>query len=155
MKIPITQGKFVLIDDQDYEIVSKYKWYFDLGKYASANSPMVHGKRGRTIRMHRLVMNAPEGMEIDHINGDGLDNRKSNLRCCTHAENIHNAKMRKDNTSGYFGVKRNGKNWCAVIHINMKKINLGTYKTKEEAAVAYNEAAYKYHGDFAKLNIFV
>jgi len=152
MKIPLTQGRFALIDDGDFEKVSRYKWYFDKIGYAGANLPMIKGKRG-TIRMHRLLMDFPKRSEIDHVNGNGLDNRKSNLRLCTHAQNIHNSKKRKDNTSGYFGVKRNGNNWCATIWLNMKGISLGTYKTKREAALAYNKGALKYHGEFAKLNI--
>ncbi len=154
MKIPLTQGKFAIIDDEDYPLISSYKWYYDQIGYAATNlSRKKFGKQSHhTLRMHVLLLGKKNGYEIDHVNKNGLDNRRINIRLCRHAENIHNAKMRKDNTSGYFGVKRNGRNWCAQIWNNMKQINLGTYKTKTEAALAYNQAALKYHGEFAKLN---
>lgn len=96
---------------------------------------------------------------IDHINGDGLDNRKQNLRICTKSENACNRGIDRDNTSGYKGVcyisnkTKRVKRWIAQIAINKKHICIGYFHTKEEAAIAYNEAATKYHGEFAKLNI--
>ena len=92
-----------------------------------------------------------------NINGDSLDNRKSNLRICTHAQNSKNLKVRKDNTSGFKGVcftkeRWRGKRWCAYINSNNKRIGLGRFLTKEEAALKYNEAVEKYHGEFGRMN---
>ena len=97
-------------------------------------------------------MSPPDNMEVDHINGDKLDNRKENLRVCTHRENGKNQKISINNTSGYKGVFANHKNWQAVIGVDGKPIYLGTYPSPEKAAEAYDVAAKKYHGDFANLN---
>lgn len=104
-----------------------------------------------------LIMNPPRGMVVDHINGNTLDNRRCNLRVCTHAENARNNTLIKTTTTGYKGVhcaKANGskKPWRSRIKYNYKEIQLGTFDTKQEAAEAYDIAALKYFGEFAKLN---
>ena len=99
-------------------------------------------------------MNTPEGMETDHINGNGLDNRRENLRICSAAENRRNHKMLSTNTSGYNGVSKTSfGNWHTCISVKGKTIHLGTYKEIEKAALAYNMAAKEYFGEFANLNI--
>lgn len=104
--------------------------------------------------MHRLIMNAQNGQMIDHINGNVLDNRKENLRLCNKSTNAMNCKVHKHNTSGYKGVAwhKQMKKWRAYIVINDKQKSLGLYKTKEEAAKAYNKAALELFGEFAKVN---
>ena len=104
--------------------------------------------------LHRLIINSPLGLHTDHINGDRLDNRRANLRVCTHAENARNRGGDSRNKSGYKGVNssKNGKRWMAYIRLAGKTTNLGTYDTKEEAARAYDEAALSLHGEFAWLN---
>ena len=110
--------------------------------------------------VHRVVMGNPKGMDIDHIDGDGLDNRKENLRICTRSQNCANKKVRRDSRSGYKGVsvRKRGKRFKAYISDPETKfpkkrhIALGTYDTAEEAALAYNKAALEMYGEFAFLN---
>jgi hypothetical protein len=99
-------------------------------------------------------MNPLPGLQVDHINGNTLDNRKFNLRICTAAENTKNTKLKSSNTSGYKGVAwHTGTNkWRAYIVLDNRQKHLGLFKTKEEAALSYNEAALKYHKSFARLN---
>lgn len=149
-RIPLTQGKFALVDDEDFAELSKVKWCFSKG-YAVRSVRLE--KRG-TILMHREILSAKKGQECDHINMNGLDNRRANLRVCTRAENARNRPKDRDNTTGFKGValeKRTGK-YVAQIHILGKHYHFGTFKSAKEAALAYNEAAPKYFGEFAQLN---
>lgn len=148
-KILLTKNKFVLVDSEDFERISLHSWCLSSNGYA---------KRGvfnqnKTILMHREVMNLKAGI-IDHINGDKLDNRKSNLRLCTISLNGANTRIASNNTSGYKGVHwdTRDKKWLAKICVNQKSMNLGRYENKMDAAVAYNEAAKVYFGEFARLN---
>lgn len=102
--------------------------------------------------LHRAIMKAKKGEQVDHINGNTLDNRKENLRICTHAENIRNRNQRKNSNTKYKGVFKSGKKWGASIGYENERYYLGVFKTQEEAAIAYNKAALKYHGEFALLN---
>lgn len=111
----------------------------------------------KTISLHRFIMNPKKDMEVDHINGNGLDNRRINLRICTRSQNGKNRQLSKSNTSGYHGVTftrdcKRTKPWLVNIRANGKIKYIGRYKDKKEAAFAYNEAAKKYHGEFATLN---
>lgn len=144
--IKLTQGKFAQVDPEDFDHLNQFKWFYEKTGYACRRV------NGRSIRMHRFVMNAPEGMEVDHINGDGLDNRQSNLRICTHKENLRNVKIRKTNTSGFKGVRRNGSGWQACIYVDGKNIGLGTYKDKLEAVRVRAMAENEYFGDFRRTN---
>ena len=136
---------FVLVDNEDFENMARYSWYLHAGGYA----------RNRSIGyMHRLLLHTPKGFETDHVNGNGLDNRKENLRVVTRSQNRWNTFHNKRNTSGYKGAffhKVTGK-WAASIRIFGKTRNLGFFNTKEDAASAYNQAAEKYFGEFARLN---
>ena len=111
---------------------------------------------GRDKSVHRVIMDAPKGMDVDHINGDPLDNRKENLRLCTRRENCRNKKVRADSKSGFKGVYvRPNDRYQAYIGDPAKKsrhINLGTYGTPEEAARAYDKKAIELHGEYAVLN---
>jgi len=150
--IPLTQGKFALVDDRDYEELSKHKWYYEHG-YARRDY-QIAGKRHR-VYMHKLIAGTPDGMHTDHINGDKLDNRAENLRVCSASENQMNSEKNKNSSSKYKGVsfyKRDEK-WQAGIMLNRKDIYLGRFTSEIEAAKAYNEAAINYFGEFAKLNI--
>jgi hypothetical protein len=149
--IQLTQGKVAIVDDADFEWLSQWPWFFSTG-YAIRREGKLFGRKN--IMMHRLIMNTPEGMDTDHINGDKLDNRRENLRVCTRSQNMQNTTRRSDNTSGYKGVdwdKENGK-WRAEIKVDSRRINLGRYDSAEEAALAYDRAAREYHGEFANTN---
>lgn len=151
-RIPLTQGKYAIVDDEDFEELSKVRWYYDY-RYAARNLPRCN-KIQRTIRMHQVVMQTPKGMDTDHINGNKLDNRRENLRICARSQNHANKNKLSNNTSGFKGVtfdKRLQK-WLAQIYIQNKKIYIGVFEKTEDAARAYNKAAKKYFGKFAKLN---
>lgn len=146
--IELTQGKKAIVDDEDFNQFNKYNWYFNSG-YAVRKA-----SKSSKFRLHREIMQAPKGLEVDHINGDGLDNRKVNLRVCTHQENLRNKKMSKKNKSGFKGVTWNIRlqHWRASIRLNSVDNYLGHFNNKIEAAKAYDKAAKVYFGEFAKLN---
>jgi hypothetical protein len=165
--IHLTRGKVAIVDDDDYDRVSQYKWYATAGGKYAARADYANGRNHpRNVYMHRFIMNAPDGVDVDHINGDPFDNRKSNLRICTRAENLQNSRKKIRNghsTSKYKGVNYDGregkrshvnksKRWCAYIRLNGKKVHLGQHATEVEAAIAYDNAARAHFGPFAKLN---
>lgn len=156
-EIPLSQGKVALVDDEDFDrLMAMGKWHCNDGYgKITLNYRKPDGTRGaKKIWMHRAVLNAPPGKFVDHISGSRLDNRKANLRFCSHNENQRNSGPQKNNTSGYKGVswhKRRQK-FDAKIVSDRKSIYLGSYESAKLAAIAYNEAALKIHGDFAKLN---
>jgi hypothetical protein len=151
-EIRLTKGKVAIVDDEDFEFLNRRMWQFTTGGYVTTTIRRIGCRK--TICMHRLVMNTPDGMDTDHINGNKLDNRKENLRICTTAENCQNQKIRTTNKSGYKGVffcKYTNK-WRAMIRTNYKLKNLGVFKTPEEAALAYDAEAIAKHGKFARTN---
>ena len=154
--IKLTQGKVALVDKQDFDRVSKLKWSARKegnSWYAKRNTSMKLGKC-KTLHLHRFIMNPPNDLEVDHINRDGLDCRRVNMRLATPTQNQHNSRLRSDNTSGYKGVQWNKKckKWQAGITINSKFVYLGVHTTREEAALAYDKAAQKNFGEYARLN---
>ena len=157
-KIELTQGKFAFVDLEDIERVNKYKWFaLKSGKlwYAIRQFKDETG-RNRMQRLHRFIMNAEVGIIVDHIDGDGLNCCKENLRFATHAQNRSNhASLNLNNVSGYCGVswKKDKNKWHAYLTKKGVKKFLGYFSTKEEAAKAYNEAALQEFGKYAKLNV--
>lgn len=149
-----TYGNFeVIIDTEDYEKIKCYRWQISFSKKENRYVRIVAvDSNNKIIKIHQLIMN---DKMIDHKNCIIFDNRKENLRKCTISQNNMNKDIQNNNTSGYKGVSwdKSKNKWEAYIQINSRKKHLGRYNTKEEAAQAYNEAAIKYHGEFARLNI--
>jgi len=146
----------VLIDDEDYEKIKDYTWF---ATKKNNDFYITHSMRSEynlrsSIRLHRIIMNCPKNKMVDHINHDTLDNRKCNLRICTHSENIRNSRKRKNTSSIYKGVRfhKRDKKWIASITLNKNNLCLGYFNNEKLAGIAYNEAAIKYHGEFASLN---
>lgn len=149
--ISLTKGKKAIVDNDDFVRINKLKWCFTNG-YASKKF-----RGNKNLFMHTLITDCPKNRKVDHKNGDGLDNRKVNLRICTQAQNIANQKLSRKNTSGYKGVSffKYGKRirrWVAKVTVNYKQKHLGYFSSEKEAAVAYNKGARKFFGEFAKLN---
>jgi hypothetical protein len=161
-QIPLSQGKFALVDDEDYDYLIQWKWYFAKKSkkesgYARRKKYIgeVNGqKKWKAIWMHKEILHVGLNQKVDHIDEDKLNNQKYNLRSCTNAENSRNRGKNSANKSGYKGVCWYGKTnrWLVQIGVDFKIIRLGYFKDKDEAARAYNAAAVKYHGEFAKLN---
>lgn len=147
--IELTQGKYAIVNDEDYEFLNKFSWCYAAG-YAKTDAGWGYGR----IYMHQMIMKPQRGDDTDHINHNKLDNRRENLRICTRSQNKQNQPKRADNTSGYKGVswdKKYGK-YKAYIKADGVLKHLGMYYKTEDAARAYNRAAKIYFGDFACLN---
>lgn len=148
-KIPIGRNQFAIVDDEDYEKVSQYNWH------TMGSSKQTYFYAATKVRMHRLVMDAPPGLMVDHINGDTLDNRKSNLRLCTNSQNQQNTGSR-GGTSKYKGVsfrKRSNK-WIAAFRFDGKPYYCGVWDTEEDAARAVDKKRGEVCGDFASKNLW-
>lgn len=148
-KIPLTQGKFAIVDDADYDWLNQWKWH------AVKRGQVWYARRGSVpqIYMHRLIMGDPKKMDIDHINDNGLNNQRCNLRICTHCQNLQNSRKRMNVTSKYKGTyylksQRGYKKWIAAICGRM----IGRFLTEKEAALAYDKAAKRNFGSFARTN---
>lgn len=152
--IPLSNGKVAKVDGTDFDKVSEHHWHVDGAGYARTNI-WKNNRKESAPRMHRLIVgDVDKSLHIDHINGDKLDNRKDNLRVTTPSQNAMNRGSQSNNSSGYKGViydKARGK-WRAEICFRGNRKHLGRFETAELAALAYNEAAIKYHGEFAYLN---
>lgn len=154
--IPLTQGYFAIVDDADYEWLSQFKWRIQKkpnNRYYARTSIKI-GNKYKTVGMHRLIMNSPQGMDVDHINRNGLDNRRANLRVCTRSQNIQNTSTCKNSSSQYKGVSwsKDRKLWCAAICFNSKRINLGRFRSESDAIQAYDQKAKELFGEFANTN---
>jgi len=151
-QISLTQDKFVMVDDWNYNWLNQWKWFAQKSKngYYAARMITYKGKR-KLIPLHRLVMDTPIGYEVDHIDHNGLNCQEYNMRNCTHQQNNINTKPW--GKSKYMGVFiTQGRYIQAKIQSNNKAIHLGSFKTEKLAAHAYDKAAVKYHGEFANLN---
>jgi hypothetical protein len=149
--IPLTQGRFAIVDAEDYDRLSKHKWHVlkcHRTEYAGSYQD------GKYILMHRVLLNAPAGLLVDHRDGNGLNNRKANLRLCTHQENIYNQRPRLGATSRFRGVcwRKTRRRYEARIQKDGKRYSLGSFADEIEAAVAYDIKAMELFGEFAYLN---
>lgn len=151
-KIPLTQGQFSIVDDEDFEWLNQWKWYYNNG-YVKRNAKRDNNGIQHKISMHTLLLKVERPFEVDHINRNPLDNRKINLRKSSRFQNSGNIFYK--NKTGFKGVVKRINRWEAHIRKKGKLIHLGTYKTSIEAARAYNKAALKYYGEFAYTNIIV
>lgn len=151
-QIPLSQCKFALVDDEDYENLSKYKWCLAIRGnkyYASCSSPEL----GRGSYMHRIILGLEKRSEIcDHIDGNGLNNQRDNLRRCNSFQNGFNKSKYKNNKSGFKGVIHQHGKWSARIRAGNKEIHIGCFDSPENAARAYNQKCIELHGEFAKTN---
>lgn len=160
-KISLSQGKVALIDNEDYKRVGQRRWYANCKGAQWYAGGKIRQKDGRWIDqyMHRVIMNAQPGQEIDHKNGDGLDNRRANLRFATRSENKRNrSKPKWKNVSSRFkGVSwlKQNRKWEAYIQENGRKRYLGLFTVEHEAALAYDRAAKEFFGEFARPNFLL
>lgn len=164
------ETEYCIVDEQDFEWLNKYKWFkvCNGNKYYAQSSLYEDGKQ-KTVQIHRLIMNPEKGKVVDHIDGNGLNNSRSNLRIATSSQNSRNRGGNKNTSSKYKGVslihfkhcqkRKNGENkiykyarWRAMINFGNGNKLIGFYKTEEEAALAYNKMSLKHHGEFAFIN---
>lgn len=150
-KIPLTQGLFATVSDEDYDDLIRFKWC--AGKYSKKWYAVRRVGEGKNILMHRYLLNAPEGVCVDHRNGDGLDNVRDNIRLASHVLNNHNT--RRSGTSTYKGVSWNKEKskWAAQVRRSKVHKHLGYFSDEKDAAQAYNAAALSLYGSDAVLNV--
>ena len=166
MKLKTKNGYEFEVDEEDVPLASQRGWWGSSVRQRRTNGQ--YGKVRKYIQrsifkngkwtsesLHRVILNAPDGADCDHVNGDGLDNRRNNLRFCTTSQNGANRGSQINNTAGFKGISwhKKNKNWNVRIMVHKKMKHLGGFSKKEDAAKAYNNAAIEYFGEFAKLNV--
>lgn len=154
-KIKLTKNKYALVDDEDFDYLNQWSWHLDIGGYATSWEKGKTHKTRKHLFIHRLVAKTPQGMFTDHINGDRLDNRRSNLRVCTYSQNRYNTfKTKGRYISDYKGISREltSKSWRVGIMVNKKQEVIYGFKNERHAALAYDLWAKDLYGDYAKLN---
>lgn len=150
--IQLTQGQVAIVDDEDYDELSRFSWYVDNKGYAQRNQNEVTPRT--TIRMHQQILGVIPGMQIDHLNRNRLDNQRTNLRYISPVNQARNVGMKKNNSSGFKGVSwwsKTGK-WRAYITFERKPITIGYFFAKVDAARAYDEKAKELFGQYALTN---
>ncbi|KKN75918.1 hypothetical protein LCGC14_0376260 [marine sediment metagenome] len=148
-RIKLTQGKFALVDDEDFEWLNQWKWC------AACSKDHWNACRGQGVLMHRVIMNAPKGLQVDHKNHNGLDNQRYNLRLATQSQNNWNRRVLPKGKSKYKGVFPSclkSRPWAASIKLNNKSTFLGYFFAEKEAGLAYDEKALELFGEFACIN---
>jgi hypothetical protein len=156
-EIKLTQGKVALVDDEDYEYLNQFNWYAkkDRHTYYAARQIKTSVGKQNMLFMHRVLLGLTDiKIEGEHIDHDGLNNQKYNLRKATRSQNNANKSSSKNSTSKYLGVcwAKSNKKWCAKIRKDKVVTHLGFFINEVDAALAYNNAARKLHGDFANIN---
>jgi hypothetical protein len=155
-RIYLGEGEWTMVDSADYYKFGHFKWYVcgSGTSYYAVRSAKTGKRKTKIIRLHREIMEAPANRLVDHKNNDGLDNRRENLRLATHSENCCNRQKKSNTTSRFIGVSfiKAKKRWRVATKYHGKTIFIGYYDDEVEAARAYDRAALKYHGEFARLN---
>lgn len=156
-RIPLSQGAHAVVSDEDYARVSAHKWSLDKNGYAVRKVVVVAAdkeRRQRKILLHRFILAAPKGLDVDHVNGDPLDNRRDNIRLATRSQNMANSGPRANGRSPYKGVSwhKRDRRWCASIMVVGHKRHLGNFDSERAAALAYDRAAFAAWGEFSRLN---
>lgn len=147
--IKLTNGAEVMVDDDDFDRLADFKW-IHAGRGYAIRSKMTNRVVTREY-MHRVIAGASKGQTVDHVNGNTADNRKQNLRICSHGENLQNRKVGKKHLKGIWKMPC-GIRWRAMITAGKRRHYLGVFDSELDAAKAYNEAAVRLHGQFARLN---
>ena len=151
--VTLTKGYEAVIDIADLDIVGNHNWCVTTGTQTMyAMRTDISGPRPKTVFMHRSIMNEPVGLDVDHVDCDGLNNKRENLRVATRTQNLQNQRLKNENTSGYKGVSwdKKRKKWRAQIRINKKSKCLGRHRTAKEAHAAYCAASKKFHAEFGR-----
>lgn len=151
-KIRLTKGAVALVDEKDFEVLTRWRWCLANGRAArSVHLGRPNGKKkSKTVLMHREIMNPPDGLEVDHKNRDPLDNRRENLRLVTHSQNMFNTSPRSGLRKSKFpGVRKRHGHWSAQMQKANKKVHIGTFDTEELAHIAVVEWSLKNHGEFS------
>ena len=155
-RIPLTKGRVALVSQADYEDLSQWKWHArecGRGRHWYAARKITVGGKMRTVYMHRYLMHPPKGLQIDHINDNGLDNTRSNLRICTSAQNSARMRKRRRGKVRFRGVSHSPPNsFRARIQVSNEEVHIGCFSTAEAAAKAYDKAAIGFFGEYARLN---
>ena len=154
-RIKLTQGKYAIVDDDMFDYLNQWKWYYSKFPNRRTVAAWIKGNYQQPIYMHRQIMSCPPGLIVDHRNHNGLDNQRRNLRICTNAENIQNQRIHKGKkTSKYKGViwARQKQKWRADIQCLTVRHFIGLYKTEIQATKAYDARAKKLFGEYAYLN---
>ena len=158
-KLALSGGYHCLVDDDDYDFLNQFEWYCSDNGSGHKYAHRRHPRAGGNIKMHRMLAAAMPGDEVDHKDGNGLNNQRSNLRLCTRSQNVANCEARSNKRySNYKGVsaawnkKKTKMYWIAQCRKDYKLHHIGCFPTEEDAARAYNKKARELHGEFAKLN---
>jgi len=154
IRIPLSNGHCAIVDDMDADRLRGYKWCAGKSRKRIYAMATVYRPQKKTVYMHCLLMEKPKGTFIDHANGNGLDNRRENLRIATRSQNQANRGVPRNNTSGLKGVywQESHRGWKAAIYVNRKRIHAGLFKDKNDAGRAYDALAIEHYGEFAYLN---
>jgi hypothetical protein len=157
IRIPLTNGKTMIVSPEDHErVVAKGSWFAWKNQsgqwYAVRHEPRINGKSGPIVYAHRFIMGCPFGLGVDHRDGNGLNNRRNNLRIATKSQNGANRGRPVNNTTGFKGITSRGSGFVSQVTHNGKTVYVGDFKTKEEAALAYDTKARELFGDFARTN---
>lgn len=155
VRVPLSQGLYALIDACDWPKIAAHTWCaYRSRRTHYAQRAVYAGGQSTTLKMHRLIAGVPDGVDVDHKNGNGLDNRRRNLRAATQTQNNGNRRLHSNNTSGFKGVSwhKRGAKWLASIRINQRAQHLGLFTDPVEAAHAYDSAARLHFGEFSAVN---